>query len=60
MRELSLLHDMALFVKVARSGGFSRVAEQLGMPAATTSRRIAAMERGLGYACSTAPRGAWC
>jgi len=45
MDDLSLLHDMTLFVEVARTGSFSRASANLGMPAATLSRRIAAMER---------------
>lgn len=41
------LDDMALFVEVARAGNFSRACERLGVPNATLSRRIAAMERRL-------------
>lgn len=48
MTNLSVLHDMALFVEVARTGNFSRASLVLGMPGATLSRRIAAMERELG------------
>ncbi len=48
MRELSALHDMALFVEVARTASFSRAGSNLGVPGATMSRRIAAMERGFG------------
>ena len=45
MSHLSALHDMALFVEVARTGSFSRASIKLGVPGATLSRRIAAMER---------------
>ena len=45
MDDLSVLHDMTLFVEVARTGSFSRASAHLGVPAATLSRRIAAMER---------------
>lgn len=48
MNDLSSLHDMALFVEVSRTANFSRASGNLGMPAATLSRRIAAMERRLG------------
>ena len=47
MGDLSALHDMALFVEVARTGNFSRASSNLGVPGATLSRRIAAMERGV-------------
>lgn len=43
-----MLHDMALFVEVARTGNFSRASNKLAVPGATLSRRIAAMERRLG------------
>lgn len=39
---------MALFVEIARTASFSRASERLGIPNATVSRRIAAMERRLG------------
>ena len=42
------LDDMALFVEVARATSFTRASAQLGMPGATLSRRIAAMEQRLG------------
>ena len=48
MQNLSALHDMALFVEVARTGNFSRASTKLGVPGATLSRRIAAMERQFG------------
>lgn len=44
------LDDMALFVEVARTMNFTRAAAALGMPGATLSRRIAAMEKRLGVA----------
>ena len=42
------LTDIALFVEVARAGGFRHAAVRLDMPPATLSRRIAAMEARLG------------
>ena len=39
---------MTLFVGVARTGNFSRASLALGVPGATLSRRIAAMERQFG------------
>lgn len=45
MEDLSLLGGMALFVEVARTGSFTDAARNLGVPTATLSRRIAAMER---------------
>ena len=42
------LDDMALFVEVARARSFARASAVLGVPPATLSRRIAAMERRLG------------
>jgi DNA-binding transcriptional LysR family regulator len=48
MSDLSALHDMTLFVEVARTGNFSRASARLGVPGATLSRRIAAMEREFG------------
>lgn len=48
MEHLAVLHDMALFVEVARTGNFSRAATRLGVPGATLSRRIANLERALG------------
>ena len=46
--DLSALHDMTLFVEVARTTNFTRASANLGVPAATLSRRIAALERRLG------------
>lgn len=48
MHDLSALYDMTLFVEVARTANFSRASTNLGVPAATLSRRIGAMERRLG------------
>jgi DNA-binding transcriptional LysR family regulator len=48
MSDLSALHDMTLFVEVARAKNFSAAGRQLGVPVATLSRRIAAMEREFG------------
>lgn len=48
MGDLSALHDMTLFVEVARTGSFSRASANLGVPGATLSRRIAGMERQFG------------
>ena len=48
MGDLSALHDMTLFVEVARTASFSRASRNLGVPGATLSRRIAAMEREFG------------
>lgn len=48
MSELSALHDMTLFVEVARTGSFSRASANIRVPGATLSRRIAAMEREFG------------
>lgn len=45
---LSTMSDMALFVEVARTGSFRKAASRLGLPPSTLSRRIAAMEAGLG------------
>ncbi len=45
MNDLAGMYDMALFVEVARTGNFGRASQKLGLPAATLSRRIAAMER---------------
>jgi DNA-binding transcriptional LysR family regulator len=41
------LRDMALFVEVARAGGFTKAAQRLGLPTSTLSRRIQALERSL-------------
>ncbi len=48
MGDLSALHDMTLFVEVARTNSFSRASRNLDVPGATLSRRIAAMEREFG------------
>ena len=48
MSELSALHDMTLFVEVARTGSFSRASANIRVPGATLSRRIAALEREFG------------
>ncbi|MEP6504221.1 MAG: LysR substrate-binding domain-containing protein [Betaproteobacteria bacterium] len=48
MSDLSALHDMTLFVEVARARNFSVAGRQLGVPVATLSRRIAAMESEFG------------
>lgn len=48
MGDLSALHDMTLFVEVARTTSFSRASRNLDVPGATLSRRIAAMERKFG------------
>ncbi|MFL6698596.1 MAG: LysR family transcriptional regulator [Vitreoscilla sp.] len=48
MSDLSALHDMTLFVEVARSKNFSAAGRRMGVPVATLSRRIAAMEREFG------------
>jgi DNA-binding transcriptional LysR family regulator len=48
MGDLSALHDMTLFVEVARTTSFSRASRNLSVPGATLSRRIAAMEREFG------------
>lgn len=45
MRDLT---NMALFAAVVEQGSFSAAARELGMPKATLSRRIAALERELG------------
>ena len=48
MSDLSALHDMTLFVEVARTRNFSAAGRHLGVPVATLSRRIAAMEKEFG------------
>ena len=48
MDDLSALRDMTLFVEVARTSSFSRASANLGVPGATLSRRVAAMERKFG------------
>lgn len=42
------LNDVALFLKVSESGGFSSAARALGLPKATVSRRVANLEQTLG------------
>ena len=42
------LQDMALFVEVARAGSFTGAAKTSGVPIATLSRRIAALEKRVG------------
>lgn len=48
MSDLPNLNDMVLFVEVARTRSFSAASRSLGVPTATVSRRIAAMEARLG------------
>ncbi|MGS1008645.1 LysR family transcriptional regulator [Achromobacter anxifer] len=42
------LNDLAVFVRVADSGNFSRAADRFGTPSSTLSRRLAYLERQLG------------
>jgi DNA-binding transcriptional LysR family regulator len=42
------LNDIRLFAAVARQGAVTRGADALGLPAATVSRRLAALERDIG------------
>jgi DNA-binding transcriptional LysR family regulator len=42
------LNDIAIFVRVAQQGSFSRAAQALGMPVSTVSRRVSALEDELG------------
>lgn len=42
------LNDIAIFVRVAQLGSFSRAAHALGMPVSTVSRRVGALEDQLG------------
>ncbi|HSI57038.1 MAG TPA: LysR family transcriptional regulator [Ideonella sp.] len=44
MSDLSALHDIALFVEIARTGSFRKAGQSLGVSTATLSRRLAAME----------------
>jgi DNA-binding transcriptional LysR family regulator len=46
---MRFLADLALFVEVANTRNFGRAAAALGMPVSTLSRRIAALERELGF-----------
>lgn len=48
MSDIGALQQMALFVEVARTGSFTRASRRLAVPAATLSRRIAALEKALG------------
>ncbi|WP_020071556.1 LysR family transcriptional regulator [Paraburkholderia caledonica] len=48
MTELADLNDIAVFVRVAQSGSFSRAAQALGMPVSTVSRKVSALEERLG------------
>ena len=38
------LNDIAVFVRVAQFGSFSRAAHALGMPVSTVSRKVTALE----------------
>src|SRR5579872_2292239 len=42
------LDDIAVFVRVVETGGFSAAARRLGMPKATVSAKVARLERRLG------------
>lgn len=42
------LNDIAVFVRVAQLGSFSRAAQALGMPVSTVSRRVTTLEEALG------------
>src|SRR6202041_3223997 len=42
------LNDIAVFVRVAQFESFSRAAHALGMPVSTVSRKVTALEEGLG------------
>ena len=42
------LNDIAVFVRVAQFGSFSRAAHALGMPVSTVSRKVTALEERLG------------
>jgi DNA-binding transcriptional LysR family regulator len=42
------LNDIAVFVKVAQLGSFSRAAHSLGMPVSTVSRKVTSLEEQLG------------
>lgn len=44
-----LLNDIALFIEVVNAGGFTQAAERLEMPPSTLSRRIATLERQIGF-----------
>ena len=40
--------DLMIFARVVEAGSFSLAAERLGLPKSTVSRRISALEAGLG------------
>jgi len=42
------LNDIAVFIRVAQLGSFSRAAQALAMPVSTVSRRVTALEEALG------------
>lgn len=48
MTELADLNDIAVFVRVAQCGSFSRASRALGMPVSTVSRKVSALEERLG------------
>ena len=50
------LNDVALFVKVVRSGSFAEAARQLGMPSNTLGRRVQQLEANSVQGCCSAPR----
>jgi len=43
------LNDVVVFTAVVASGGFSAAGRELGLPASSVSRRVARLERTLGY-----------
>ncbi len=45
---MNFLHNMPIFVEVAKASSFRRAAEVMGLPNSTVSRRIADLERSLG------------
>jgi DNA-binding transcriptional LysR family regulator len=48
MSKMADLNDIAVFVKVAQLGSFSRAAHAIGMPVSTVSRKVSALESELG------------
>lgn len=42
------LNDLQTFVRVAETGSFTKVADELGVPKSTISRRVVRLEEGLG------------